>query len=110
MTHLLPAGRAPRAPQQGVALRPRIQRPEAPVASALVGLAKSSSAVIGAGRDSGWGAALARDIDAAILRLSADRDVLTVAVTPLVSTPGVSTDTVGVIVTVVWRAAESSER
>jgi hypothetical protein len=72
-----------------------------------VGVVKSSSAVLGAGRDSGWGAALARDIDAAILRLSSDRDVITVMVTPLVSTPDVSTNTVGVIVTVVWRETET---
>ena len=58
--------------------------------------------------DERWGERLAEQIDAAIATAAADRDVLSVAVTPIngsvrgpASAPG--NPTIGAIVTVVWR-------
>ena len=58
----------------------------------------------------GWGARLADEVDQAIHRLGADREVLSVAVTPLATSyNNGGSPTVGVVVTVVWRVSESPE-
>lgn len=69
---------------------------------ALVGTAKSASSVFAIKEVDGWGFAVARDIDASIAALSADRDVIAVTVTPIIGYSAV------VIVTVVWREPASS--
>jgi hypothetical protein len=71
----------------------------------------SSSSLLVKSADQGWGTVLAREIDASIETLSRDRDVISVAVTPLVHSQRVSgfgtdafdTYTAGVIVTVIWQ-------
>jgi hypothetical protein len=58
--------------------------------------------------ENGWGSRLAAEIDQAIHHLGADRDVISAAVTPLATAYNSGgSPTVGVVVTVVWRAPAS---
>lgn len=72
-------------------------------------LTRSKSQYVQVGWEEGWGTQLAKDIDRAIHDLGRDRNVINISVTPLATayTPSGASPTVGVVVTVVWRASGS---
>lgn len=72
-------------------------------------LTRSKSIYVGRPEETGWGVRLAEAIDEAIHRAGADRDVVSVAVTPLATdTYHGGSPTAGVVVTVVWREARGA--
>lgn len=58
--------------------------------------------------ESGWGTRLAAEVDGAIHRLGADREVISVTVAPIATSyNNGGSPTTGLIVTVVWRVSGS---